>query len=133
MKAFILSHSHMTSPEAMYQILDKTQAVSTWVTPYRHMVIVLSNLSITELAAVLRTHMPDTWFTLVEAKPDNCDGWLPRQFWEYINDPEKAHSDKIFEKLFASSPPPAPLPSALQPPKPPPTLREMLLGMNKKE
>lgn len=110
MKAFLFAHSSAKAPEAVYEVLNGTRAVSTWVSPFPYAAILLSNLSVFELSAVLQIHFLNTWFVVIEATPENCNGWLPPQFWAYINNPTKAFSDKIFEDLVKAylKKPPAP-------------------------
>jgi hypothetical protein len=98
-KAFLFAHSSATPPESVYEILNSTRAVSTWASPFPYSAILLSNLSVSELSAVLQTHLYGIWFILIEATSENCNGWLPAQFWEYINDPGKAYSAKLFADL----------------------------------
>jgi hypothetical protein len=100
------------TPDDVYEILNNTAAVVTWVSPYPYLFIALSNLTVAELSAVLQTHFAGIWFILVEATPHNSNGWLPSQFWEYINDPGKAWSSTILADLLklsrSSLPAPAP-------------------------
>jgi hypothetical protein len=62
----------------------------------------------------------------VEATPDNCNGWLPSQFWEYVNNPTKAWTDNLFAGLKALGAPP-------QFPRPPvyPALSDVLKALKK--
>ena len=111
MRAFALSHNIVIPPEDVYDILNATSAVVTWVSPYPYLDIVLSNLTVAELSAVLQTHFAGIWFLLVEATPINSDGWLPGQFWEYINDPGKAWSKTILADLLKLPRPSLPAPA----------------------
>jgi hypothetical protein len=107
-KAYILNANPILPFEHVHRILNNTSAVDTWVSPFQGCAIVLSRLTVSELAAVLQTHFSGVWFLLVEANQDNSNGWLPPQFWEYMSNPHKAWSDKILAGLLKQSPPPPP-------------------------
>jgi hypothetical protein len=105
-KAHLLAYNPVLAPERVHQILNNTQAVKTWLSPFPYAAVVLSELTVNELAAVLQTHFLGIWFILVEANRDNANGWLPPQFWEYISDPGTAWSKQLFASLFKNIPPP---------------------------
>lgn len=119
MKAFLLTYNSIFPPERVHQILNSTRAIETWLSPYPFAAVVLSRLTVNELAAVLQTHFAGIWFIVVEANKDNSNGWLPPQFWEYIADPDNAWSKKFLAGLLGDIPPP---------PKSP-TLRGLLSGI----
>lgn len=108
MKAYLLTHSGLLEPSQAYQILNQTQAIETWISPFPYSAVLISKLTVAELAAVLRSHFGDTWFILVEANKDNSNGWLPQQFWDYVMDPQKAWTQQLFARLFKNLPPPPP-------------------------
>lgn len=87
MRAFIFTHNPILQSEYVYDILNKTTSVETWVAPFSYSAILISKLTVSELSAVLHSHFGDAWFILVEANKDNVNGWLPNDFWEYILDP----------------------------------------------
>lgn len=106
MKAYLFTYSNLVSPETARATLDSTSAVSTWVSPFPYAAIVLSNLTVSELTAVLSVHFPDVWFVVVELTKDNCNGLLPVQLWDYVTNPFEAWSKRIFAKFAVPSPPP---------------------------
>jgi hypothetical protein len=113
MKAYVLTFNSALSDQHVHQILNSSKAIDTWLSPYQSTVIVLSRLTVSELAAVLQTHFLGIWFLVVEVTKDNSNGWLPPQFWEYIADPYKAWSSKILAGLLTNPPPPPPPPPSL--------------------
>ena len=112
MNAFILT---TVSPQSVYYVLNTSRAVATWLSPFPSCAIVLSRLTLHELAAVIQTHLDDALFLLIQATPANCQGWLPAQFWAYINDPEKAYTDKVFAEILKSLPAPTSPPPRTDP------------------
>jgi hypothetical protein len=102
MKAYIFSWNSVVTREFIASLLSATGAVETWVSPLPASAIVISKLSVSELAAVLRVHMGDIWFILVEATPQNSNGWLPPQFWEYITQPDSVLYSRYLANLANS-------------------------------
>ena len=97
MNAYVLTHS--AAPQTVYDMLNGSRAVMTWVSPFPYAALVLSNLTLPELSAVVHTHLGDTWFIVMEATQQNTQGWLPVHFWDYINDPQGTWSKQLFSKL----------------------------------
>jgi len=100
MKAFIFSCNNVFSNEYMSFILNDTKAIEAWISPITNTAIIISKLSVDDLSAVLHGRMGETWFILVEASPLNTSGWLPSNFWEYINNPHSILQNNYLSKLF---------------------------------
>lgn len=115
MRAFLLTYSNVLPPDFVHQVLNNTGAIQTWLSPFPYSAIVLSDLTVGELSAVLRTHFSGAWFLTVEINQENSNGWMAPQFWECINDPEGTWSKRFFAQL-ASTPGPSKtnLPATLQ-------------------
>ena len=105
MNAYLFSYNSIIPQNTVQEILNQTSAVETWVAPISSSAIVLSRLSVAELAAVLHTHLGETWFLLIEATPQNSNGWLPANFWEYISNPDATWSKQILADLTKKTPP----------------------------
>lgn len=110
MRAHLLAYSQACTPPQMQRLLNHTQAVETWVTPFPYAAILVSSLDVNDLAAVLRGRLPGVWFMVTELRGDAVQGWLPKDLWEYVNSPAEAWSRQLFAGLGKSSlePPPAP-------------------------
>lgn len=108
MKAFLLAYNPMFPSDFVHKVLNETRAVAYWASPFNGAVIVLSQLTVAELAAVLREHFNGVWFIVTEADKNNANGLLPAPFWEYVNDPFAAWAKQTFSRLAAISPPPPP-------------------------
>ena len=108
MKSYLLSYSQTCTPERVQYVLDDTQAVETWVTPFPYAAILISKLNVGDLSAVIRDRIPGAWFMVTELNGGGVRGWLPGNLWEYVNDPQKAWSRKLFSGMV---PPPTPSPS----------------------
>ncbi len=108
MKSYLLNHSDACTPEHVQQVLNDTRAVETWVTPFPYAAILISRLDVRDLAAVIRERLPGVWLMVTELNGSVVQGWLPADLWEYVNDPSKARSRKLFSGMV---PPPTPSPS----------------------
>lgn len=105
MKAYLLTYSQACTPMQAQYLLNDTQAIETWVTPFPYAAILVSKLGVHDLAAVIRNRIPGVLFMVTELKSETAQGWLPGDLWEYVNDPQGAWSRKLFAGLTI---PPAP-------------------------
>ena len=105
MKAFQFTYSQMCPEWLAQNILNRTAAVKDWVQPFPNSAIVVSDLQCQELAAVLRSHLGDTWFLVTEVTGRSTDGWLPKNLWQFVNSP---HTASLV---------PPPVPEQMMPPK----------------
>ena len=121
MKSYLLSHSGACAPEHVQQVLNETQAVETWITPFPYAAILISRLDVRDLAAVIRERLPGVWLMVTELNGGSVQGWLPADLWEYVNDPLKARSRKLFSGVAPPSPPP-----------PGPSLEDVLAAIKKR-
>lgn len=126
MKAFLLSYGVTLNVAFVHYVLNDTNAVKTWVSPLPNASILVSDLTVIDLSAVLHGRFGDAWFVLVEANADNCNGWLPNEFWEYLTNPSVAWSKQLFKKFI-----PANMPSSAAPPLYPPSQYPPLPPQNK--
>ncbi len=95
MNAYLLTYSQACTPTNVHQLLNDTQAVETWVTPFPYAAILISKLNVNDLAAVLRDRIPGIWFMVTELNPHSVQGWLPGNLWEYVIDPQHARSKNL--------------------------------------
>ena len=110
MKAHLLVYSQACAPRQVQRLLNDTEVVETWVTPFPYAAILVSRLDVNDLAAVLRGRLPGVWFMVTELRSDAVQGWLPKELWEYVNSPSQAWSRQLFAGLEGSrlGRPPAP-------------------------
>ena len=87
--------------------------------PFPYAAILVSKLDVHDVAAILRNRLPGVWFMVAELDAAAAQGWLPKDLWEYVNDPQGAWSRKLFAELgrFSAEPPP-----------PPPTFADPITG-----
>lgn len=103
MKAYLLTYS-LTCPQAqVHATLNNTNAIQTWIAPFPYAAILVSNLTTQELRAILHNHLPDTWFVIAQLDKTLVDGWLPSNFWEYVNNPNQASLQKLLDQISASA------------------------------
>ncbi len=99
MKAFLLCHSNVASPEYVQAVLSSSRAVTTWVAPFPYSAIVISELTLNELTAVVETHLSGSWFLLTELSGTNSNGLLPQQLWTYVQEPSQAWQHRVLAEI----------------------------------
>ncbi len=104
MKAYIFSWNNVYTSEYVTFLLNDTQAIETWVSPISGTAILISKLSITDLSSVLHGRLGEVWFLLVEATQYNTNGWLPNNFWNYINNPQSMVQRNYLAELLSTPP-----------------------------
>lgn len=104
MNSYLFAYSQVCTPTQVQYVLNDTQAVDTWVAPFPYAAILLSELSVRDLGAVLHDRLPGVWFMVTETHSHTVQGWLPKNFWEYVNAPQQARYRKLGEAL--ATPPP---------------------------
>ena len=85
MKTYLFTYSTMCSEFQAQSILNETNAVATWVQPFPNAVLLASDLSVQDLAAVLRERLGTTWFLISEMTSTTVNGLLPANLWEFVN------------------------------------------------
>lgn len=101
MKAYIFSWNNLYTTEYVFDVLNDTQVIDSWVSPITNTAIIISNLNCIDLSSLLHGRLGETWFVLVEANSFNTGGWLPSNFWDYINDPKSISQKNYLAELIA--------------------------------
>lgn len=96
MKSYLLTYSQAITPAQVQHMLNETGAVETWVAPFPYAAILVSKLNVHDIAAILHNRLPGVWFMVTELDAAAVQGWLPKDLWEYVNDPQGAWSRKLF-------------------------------------
>ena len=104
MKPYLFAYSQACPQAHAHSVLNDTQGVDTWVSPFPHAAILVSRLNTQDLSAIIRERLPGVWFMVTEMTPQSVNGWLPGILWEYVNDPPKAWSRKLIQKLSPTPP-----------------------------
>ena len=99
MNAYLFTCSQAWTQGQIQSVLNSTQAIETWVAPFPHAAILVSKLDTQDLGAILRRRLPGVWFVVTEVNQYSVDGWLPADFWEYVNNPYQAWSRRLIEQL----------------------------------
>ena len=119
MKSYLLTYSQAITPAQVQHMLNETGAVETWVAPFPYAAILVSKLNVHDIAAILHNRLPGVWFMVTELDAAAVQGWLPKDLWEYVNDPQAAWSRKLFAGFGSFS---------AEPPPPRPTMAELITG-----
>lgn len=116
MKAHLVAYGQACTPQQVHHLLNDIQAVVTWVSPFPYAAILVSGLDVNDLAAVLRERLPGVWFMVTELRGDSVQGWLPKELWDYVNDPSRESLRQLFAGLgtprLGQPPPASPSPSS---------------------
>lgn len=88
MKAFLLNFSSVLEQSYVHSVLNNTNSIDNWLSALPYSAILVSRLTCSELAAVLHSHFGDNLFIVIEANANNTSGWLPKEFWDFINNPQ---------------------------------------------
>ena len=90
MKPYLFTYSAACSQATVHAILNATNAIHNWIAPFPYSAILVSNLDTRELGATLRHQLNGAWFVVTQIDNQLTDGWLPRDMWQYVNNPGKA-------------------------------------------
>lgn len=85
MKPYLFTYSQLCPEWHARNILNESNAVTTWLQPFPNSAIVISNLAARDLAAVFRARLGETWFLITELDSRTVDGLLPANLWGFIN------------------------------------------------
>lgn len=102
MKAYLLTYSYslVCPPKWVYKVLNTTQAIRNWVSPFPYAAILVSDLTTEELSDILRNRLDDeVWFMVAQLDSELVDGWLPGDFWAFVNDPAEASLQPLLDRL----------------------------------
>lgn len=108
MRAFLLNFSTLLDQHHVHGVLNSSNSIENWLSPFPYSAIVVSRLTAVELGAVLHSHFGGHLFILVEATTTNTGGWLPKEFWDFINNPQTSWSKQIFPAIQRPIIPPPP-------------------------
>ena len=90
MKPYLFTYSATCSQSGVHAILNATDAIEDWIAPFPYSAILVSDLDTRELGAILRRLLNGAWFVVTQIDGQLTDGWLPGDFWQYVNNPAEA-------------------------------------------
>ena len=90
MKPYLFTYSATCSQTGIHAMLNATDAIHNWVSAFPHSAILVSNLDTRELSAILRRQLNGAWFVVAQIDSQSIDGWLPGDFWQFVNNPAEA-------------------------------------------
>ena len=83
----------------MHAVLNNTDAIQDWIAPFPYSAILVSNLTTQELSEILRRRLDDeVWFMVAQLDSQLVDGWLPSDFWEYVDNPAGASLRELLDR-----------------------------------
>lgn len=90
MKPYLFTYSAACSQEGVHAILNATVPIHNWVAPFPYAAILESELDTRELGAILRQQLNGAWFVVTQIDGQLTNGWLPGDFWQFVNNPAEA-------------------------------------------
>lgn len=100
MKAYLLTYSPVCPRSRVHVVLNTTRAIRNWVSPFPYAAILVSDLTTQKLGAILRDRLGDeVWFMVAQLDSELVDGWLPGDFWEFVDDPAEASLQPLLDRL----------------------------------
>jgi hypothetical protein len=95
MNAFLLVFNDNTFPFVNRQIitnfLDTRRGdVPNWYACFSHGILINSERSAFELGVLIRNQFPQIFFVITQVNPYTIDGWAPKTFWDFVNNPRAA-------------------------------------------
>jgi len=95
MKAFLLVHNDNLLPPVNRTIITtfldtRRLDFPNWYACLSHGILINSERSAFELRAIVQAQFPQIWFVITEINPNTVDGWVPKQFWDFVNRPRPA-------------------------------------------
>ena len=102
MKAYFLAYTSRRLDVRTYVhgVLNEEGAVHNWVSFIPHTAIVISGLDVQGLCDLLRGCLDDeVWFLVSYLDSELVNGWLPADFWEFVNHPDVASLLPLVEKM----------------------------------
>jgi hypothetical protein len=87
--------------EKVISLFNQSPVFLNWITILPGQIFFVSTLTVAEAALLLRSLFPSQFVFVAEVGQANCDGWMPREIWNFINNPSNtknvAYGDALSE------------------------------------
>src|SRR5438445_308774 len=95
MKAYLVVFNDNFYPTVNRQVISnfldtKRLEIPNWYACFSHGILLNSDRSATDLADLIQVQFPQIWFAVTEINPTTINGWAPKQFWDFVNNPRPA-------------------------------------------
>ena len=90
---------HSLSRDRVTSFLNQSPISRNWITILPGQLFFLATVSIMDAATILRAQFPDEFIFVAEVNQYTCDGWLPKDVWDFINNPSDAKAPNYLEML----------------------------------
>jgi hypothetical protein len=88
LKVFLVGFDPLKlSRDALTAYFDSHPSIHNWVAFLPGQVFVVSDQSVNFVSDIVRRQFPSAFVFVSEVRSLTCDGWLPQQIWEFINNP----------------------------------------------
>jgi len=91
LKPFILVYDTFELPrDEILDFLDTLANIKNYYAYLPTSIIIISDLSATELSDEFRGEFPGTEFIIIELQPEKINGWLDKGVWSFINNSQSS-------------------------------------------
>ena len=91
MNAYIISFFDLdASEDELASYLDTKTEILNWLMPMPDTIFVVSKREVRALTRLMEKKFPDSLFIVAKYDPQNTDGLLSEEMWEFLNNPEEA-------------------------------------------
>lgn len=87
-KVFLLTH--MVERKFILDFLDTRPEILNWFAVSDQCVLIASRGDLTAITGIIHVQMPWLYFTISEVTPASINGWMPREFWNFISSPQSS-------------------------------------------
>ena len=96
---FLLAFNALTlTAGAMKDFMDGRQEILNWYSILPGQIFLVSDNSVQQLGHLFRTFFPRQLFIVTAVDPQASDGWLPKDVWDFINQPQPPNMAEAFER-----------------------------------
>lgn len=91
MKAYLISFwQEDIYEDALTSYLDTRPEVVDWMVLMPNTISVVANCTARAITKLIAENFPSSFFIVAEYNPQNSDGLLSEEAWEFLNNPEEA-------------------------------------------
>ncbi|MBX9657081.1 MAG: hypothetical protein K2X00_00830 [Nitrospiraceae bacterium] len=91
MKVYLLTFNYDLAPrQTVLDYLDTRREVLNWYAFLQGSVFLVSRSSIIDMETLFAIRFPNVFFVIIEVSAGKCGGWLPKQTWEFVNQPKSS-------------------------------------------
>jgi hypothetical protein len=105
LRVFVLNFDPSSLPrEKITEVLTENPLYLNWIRFLPGQFFFVSKSLVNDVTAPLHERFPTDYIFVTEVFPNTCNGWMPKEIWNFINNPSSAKGTTLL-----TAPPPSPL------------------------